>query len=112
MLRESANATNRAVDLSAVVDPRREPGLDGGAELIGLADAALSRDPEAISRAAASVAANLGDAALVDAAGVIANFEMMNRIAEGTGIPVGRGSKRAEAELIRRLGLDRYDHRD
>lgn len=42
---------------------------------------------------------------LVDAAAVFANFEMMNRVAEGTGIPVPPQALEREAEMIKTLGL-------
>ncbi len=48
----------------------------------------------------------LGPAEFVDAAAVFGNFEMMNRIAEGTGIPVPPQMIDREAKLIRALGLD------
>ena len=41
----------------------------------------------------------------VDAAAVFANFEMMNRVAEGTGIPVPRQAIEQEAEMMGVLGL-------
>jgi hypothetical protein len=46
----------------------------------------------------------------VRAAAVIGNFQMMNRVADATGMPVGTGSRGANAELIAELGLDRFDH--
>lgn len=46
----------------------------------------------------------------MDAAATIGNFEMMNRIADGTGMPVGRGTKRANAELIDLLGIADMEH--
>ena len=48
--------------------------------------------------------------ALVDAAATIGNFEMMNRIADATGMPVGRGSKRANTDLIESLGIADMEH--
>jgi hypothetical protein len=50
----------------------------------------------------------LGGPALADAAGVIGTFEMMNRIAEGTGMPVGRDALASTEDLREALGLDRF----
>ncbi len=73
-------------------------------ELIGFVDAVLRNDEVAVARALLHRA--LGPDAVVDASGVIANFEMMNRIAEGTGIPVGKGSlERSEECPFARLLL-------
>ena len=48
----------------------------------------------------------LGPESLVDAASVLGNFEMMNRVAEGTGIPIpSQGIERMRSE-IELLGLD------
>ena len=47
---------------------------------------------------------------MVDAAATVGNFEMMNRIANGTGMPVGRGSKRDNAALIESLGIADMEH--
>jgi len=51
-----------------------------------------------------------GPEALVDAAAVIANFEMMNRVADAIGMPVGRGMRAGSADLRAEADLDRYDH--
>ncbi|MFQ5554467.1 MAG: hypothetical protein ACE5GC_03740 [Acidimicrobiia bacterium] len=114
MLRESAVATGTTIDLRAVTDPGVDSRLAGGAALLDLADAAVADGAvgDAPGDARSRVLSELGGEALVDAAGVIGNFEMMNRIADATGIPVGRGARRANADLIADLGLERYDHLD
>ena len=109
MLRESAIATGTKVDLRAVTDPAVDSLLSGGGALLDLASA--TSEPAA-EDARSRVVSELGGDALVDAAGVIGNFEMMNRIADATGIPVGKGARRANADLIEELGLDRFDHAD
>lgn len=112
MLRESAIATNRPLDVRAVSDPTVDPLLRGGPALVALVDAAVAGEAHGIVAAGRSVTAALGSAALADAAAVIGNFEMMNRVAQGTGIPVGRGARLANAELVATLGLDSFDHPD
>ncbi len=49
----------------------------------------------------------LGPEAFVDAAAVFGNFEMMNRVAEGTGIPVPPQAIERERDFLDLLGL--YD---
>ena len=112
MLRESATITERAVDLRGVTDPSVDPRLPGGRELVALTDATVTRDLNRIGVAALAVVDVLGEAALVDAAGVIGNFKMMNRIAGATGIPVGRVARQENATLIDELGLEGYGHLD
>ena len=111
MLRESATATLREVDLGALVDRRVDSLLPGGSGLLDLVDVTVSRVDDG-GAARDRVRVELGAAALIDAAGVIGNFEMMNRIADATGMPVGRGARMANADLIATLGLERFDHLD
>lgn len=109
MLSWSAEATGTAVDLMAVTDPSIDPQVPGGRLLLDLVDSVLAAEPAA---AASALRAELGEPALVDAAAVIGNFQMMNRVADATGMPVGRGSRQHNAEVISRLGLGRFDHLD
>lgn len=110
MLSWSSEITNTPVDLRAITDTTVDPLTPGGFALVRYTDAVLSRSTNRIAVEAESVASELGPAGLVDAAAVIGNFEMMNRVADGTGMPVGRGSRARNADLIDSLGLDRYDH--
>lgn len=106
MLRESAAATGREVDLRAVTRPETDSKIPAGKQLLDLVDATVARHELAIAPAREWVLDELGGEALVDAAGVIGNFEMMNRIADATGIPVGRGARRAMADIIEDLGFE------
>ena len=58
------------------------------------------------ARARLAQAAGLG--AMVDAAGVVANFQRMVRIADATGIPVDSYILERTGELPERLGLTEY----
>ncbi|MCP3989771.1 MAG: hypothetical protein GY724_11900 [Actinomycetia bacterium] len=48
----------------------------------------------------------VGQAGLVDAAAICANFNMMVRIADGTGTPLDDGTLGVSTELRADLGLD------
>ena len=109
MLRASAAATDQTVDLSAVTDRSRDPVIAGGAELLRLVDATLTARHD-LAPAQQAVLAALGPEALVDAAGVVGTFEMMNRIADGTGMPVGKAALARTEDLRTEMGLDRYRH--
>ena len=80
-------------------------GVPGGRQLLELVDAHTADNNQ--TQANNAVAASLGWEGLVDAAAVFANFEMMNRVAEGTGIPVPPQAVEREAETMKTLGL--YD---
>lgn len=106
MLRESSLATDTPHDLASVTDPRRDPLIPGGRELLDLADAALGLGGYSMTDARKALKAELGYAALVDAAAVFATFEMMNRVAEGTGISIGKGRMKSTADVRAASGID------
>lgn len=68
-------------------------------------DAVVSPDPDRADAARATVVDELGADWLVDAAAVIANFEMMTRLADGTGARLPPERLEAAAAIIDELGL-------
>lgn len=110
MLSWSAETTSRTVDLEAIAFDEVSPGLPGGGELLSFTTATVAREPDRIAIARDALVTALGPEAMVDAAGVIGNFEMMNRIADGVGMPVGGGTRSRMESLITSLGLDRFPH--
>ena len=110
MLRASVEAMGARVDVRAITDPAIDPLIEGGIALVGFVDAVLGGDDVARSVTAGAIRSTLGPEALVDAAGVIATFSMMNRIAGATGMPVGRGAIERTEELRRLTGIDRFRH--
>lgn len=107
MLRESALAYRYDIDLAAIADPSIPMGVPGGNALLRFVDAVTGTSSVDISDAQRDVIEELGPEALVDAAAVYGNFAMMNRIAEGTGVPLAKQMQAREADLIATLGLDR-----
>ena len=110
VLRASAEAIGVQVDVRSITDPAIDSLIEGGDSLIGLVDAVLGREEMARTAAAEGIASMLGQEALVDAAGVIATFSMMNRIANATGMPVGRVSLQRGEEFRALTGIDRFRH--
>lgn len=72
---------------------------------MGLVDAFITGAEEDREPARDRVRAELGPEAFVDAGAVFGNFEMMNRVAEGTGIPIAPQALEREAAMMRALGL-------
>lgn len=104
MLRASAASFTYPLDIEAVRDPSIPSGVPGGDLLLRLVDALLvGTEPAAHVRDL--IVDVLGAEALVDAASVFGNFSMMNRIAEGSGIPVAAAAVERERPLIEALGL-------
>lgn len=92
MLRASSQTTATEIDLRAVEGDATAAalGIAHGPELMRFAEALVSRDEAALATARSALLQAAGPAALVDAAGVAANFQRMVRIADGTGIPADR----------------------
>mgnify|MGYP001814416674 FL=1 len=107
MLRASALAFDYPLDIAAVVDPSLPTGVPGGKLLLRLVDAVLART-EPVPDVHRAIIDELGPEALVDAASVFGNFEMMNRVAEASGIPVPPQAIERERELVDQLDIERF----
>jgi hypothetical protein len=106
MLRGSSTQSGSEVNLDAIVQGRATDSLvPGGSALLRFTDAALS-DPTDLPSARQALVDALGEAAMVDAAGVIGNFQRMVRIADSTGIPVDGFFDEANADVREQLGLN------
>lgn len=108
MLSWSATETNQHVDVTAIVDDSTDPGLTGGRELIALGRAATSAQPS--RRWLDGVTEVLGLPAAIDAAAVAANFQIMNRTVDATGLQVGRHFRDQNRWIIEALGMERFPH--
>lgn len=109
LLRVSSEMRAERVDLHAVTGGEAvASGVVGGEALCAFADASVARDPVAIAAARERLRGELGDAAMVDAAAVIGNFERMVRIADGTGIPLDRAAALTTADMRADLGIDDF----
>ena len=107
MLRWSAEVYDYRIDLRGVADPSIHAGVPGARVLVGLVDAFLLGDGTDQEQARHETIDELGSESFVDAAAVFGNFEMMNRVAEGTGIPISPQAVEREEDMMRSLGL--YD---
>ena len=81
-------------------------------ELIGFCDAFMSRNSGDLDHARTELLASLGEEAVVEVAGIVSNFQRMNRIANGTGIPIDpaaneKGEERRNA-MNDALGISAY----
>lgn len=107
MLRESSSAFGYDVNLAAVGDPTLPSGVPGGNLLLRFVDALLA-STEPLERVHEEIIDQLGPPALVDAASVFGNFEMMNRVADATGIPVPQAGVEREWDLIETVGFAHF----
>ena len=105
MLRESSIAYGYRLDHASIADPSIPIGVPGGNTLLLFVDAAMGRPGHSLTVSHSAIIRELGPEALVDAAAVFGNFEMMNRIAEGTGIPITNQMLEREQQLVTDLDL-------
>jgi hypothetical protein len=108
MLSWSAETTGKTWDPRSITDPSIDPLLPGGRQLAAFVDATHGSDGEALDRSRRDLRDVLGDAATVDAAGVIGNFNQMNRLADAAGIPVSARWLDRTAELRTATGIERF----
>jgi alkylhydroperoxidase family enzyme len=81
-------------------------GVPHGATLIRLAEAVVEGTDTTDARAAVRDA--LGDAALVDAAAVVALFNAIDRVADATGIPLEPAKAEATADFRPALRIGKF----
>ena len=106
MLRASSRG-NDALDIQSVVDPQAESGIPHGGILTAFAESAVRRSEDLPERREDIVAA-IGEPALIDAAGIVANFQRMVRIADACGIPLDDWTRKRTADAKRQLALHRF----
>ncbi len=84
--------------------------LDGphGTLLIAFADAVLGKDKTTLDTVRSEMLTELGQAALVDAAGVVATFMQMVRIADATGIAIGTAILEKTQDVRETLGINTF----
>ena len=106
MLRESSQS-NSALNIQATVDPGEDSGVEEGELMIAFAEAAVQRRDD-LPALRGEIASRLSTQAAVDAAGVVANFQRMVRIADGCGIPLDEFTERASDDWRGQLGIHEY----
>ncbi len=85
MLSWSSTKSGTPADIGAIAEVEVDPGLPFGAELVAFTDAAAGVDASSLAAARTALVAVAGELFMIDAAAVVANFEMMTRVADGTG---------------------------
>jgi hypothetical protein len=105
MLSSSATAYDYDLDIAAIRDSSIPTGIPGGSELLHFVDALIARAPGALAPAQAAIVSRLDPESLVDAAAVFGNFEMMNRVAEGSGISIPPQAVERMRDTIDELGM-------
>jgi hypothetical protein len=97
------------VDLSAVNAPNgSDSGVAHGAKLLAFTDAVMGRDDGALAPARAALRSVLSEEAFVDTCAVVGAFNVVDRIADATGIPLDAGIAVMSGDVRKELGLARF----
>jgi hypothetical protein len=110
MLRASAQTTQTEIDIQGINGDRNAAalGVEHGAELMAFAEAVAGGDSTQLQSARESLLTGAGEAVLVDAAGVAANFQRMVRIADSIGIPIDDMTSELGNQVREELGIHRF----
>jgi len=99
----------QAVDLSAVTETTAgDAGVEYGARLLAFTDGAMGEDDALLDRERRALRAVLSPDAFVDACALVAAFNVVDRIADATGIPLDPMLHAASGEVRAELGLARF----
>lgn len=105
----SGDQTGNTYDLHAVMDGDADGGVAHGKILSDFAEGICRRDEAKTAAARKAVVDAIGEAAMVDAAAVIAAFNAYPRAADATGIPLEDMKVDMTADLRVELGLEAFN---
>ena len=101
--------TGSAVELAAVNGPLgHDGGVAHGGRLLAFTDAVMRGDAADIERERRALRPLLGDEPFVDVAAVIGSFNVVDRIADATGIPLDEALDAPSVDVRQELGLARF----
>jgi hypothetical protein len=105
----SSQTTGDEVDLDTVNGGvEGDGGVEHGARLVAFTEAVMGSDEAALARERAALRALLTPEAFVDAAAVVGAFNVVDRIADATGIPLDAGLAAMSGEVREELDLARF----
>ena len=99
----------QAVDLSAVTETAAgDGGVEHGERLLAFTDAAMGDDDARLDHARRALRAVLSPEAFVDACALVGAFNVVDRIADATGIPLDPMLHAMSGDVRAELGLARF----
>lgn len=88
------------------MDGTTDSGVPDGALLVAFTDAVLGADDAHLAEVRARLREHLGDEKFVDAAGAVASFNAVVKVADGTGLTVDAFRKESADKLRDELKLE------
>ncbi len=80
-------------------------GVRHGRRLLAFTEAVMTNDREAIEQSRNALEAAIGPAGIIDTAAVIAMFNVVDRVADSTGIPIDAASREFRYGVGQELGM-------
>lgn len=108
LLRASGETQGQRYDLHAVTDEKATSGVPHGEVLTSFAEAAVQGNAQELRAARDTLEREMGREAVVDASGVVANFQRMVRIADATGIPLDKPIAVFSVDMREELGVNDF----
>ncbi len=109
LLRVSGQVTGTQIDMNTVNgEVHDQSGIAHAAELVAFVEAVMGDDDDALVKARAVLRAVVSPEAFVDACALIAAFNVVDRIADSTGIPLDEPVALMTADLRNELDLVRF----
>lgn len=107
-LRASGEREERDYDLSAVTATQGDGGVDNGATLRALTEAAVGSEWDALKQLRAEACQTMGEQETVDALTVAAAFNGITRVADSIGIPLDRPMAESTASMRVDTGIEQF----
>ena len=109
LLRASGEFTGKNYDLKAVMsDKASVNSIPHGKLLMALVQAVFDDEINNLEKARSEVRSEMGDSAFVDACAIIASFNAVVKIADGTGIPLEDYKEEASRDIRKSLSIDKF----
>ena len=110
LLRESSQHTGGDIDFNAVLgETVGDVGIPHADLLVEFTEAVWGDDDSRLTAARRAIVETMGEDVLVDASGVTATFDAIDRVADATGIPLEDAKAEDTAGLREDLGINIFE---
>ncbi len=109
LLRESSRHSGADIDFKAILgETDGDVGIPHADILVEFTEAVWGDDDARLTAARRAIVDVMGEAALVDASGITATFNAIDRVADSTGIPLEDFRAEDTVDLREDLGLNAF----
>ncbi len=110
LLRESSRHTGDVIDFNAIMgETSGDVGIPHADLLVEFTEAVWGDDEPRLLAARRAIIETMGEDVLVDASGVTATFDAIDRLADATGIPLEEAKAEDTAGLREELGINVFE---